>query len=154
MISVYCDGSIDTAGGREKGGVRAAFGFVVYDYKCDSKISCYGTVPVGDGTTVNTAEYFAIIRALEMLQSMDTGHRPVVIYSDSQLVIRQINGVYAVREAHLQKLSDRVRNLKRGFVNLTFTWVPRTKNTEADALAKRAWEGKADGSKEDEEDAA
>jgi len=75
--------------------------------------------------THNEAEYWAIIYALEMISTYEF----VTIYSDSQLVVRQLNGEYSVKNVRLRKLHRRVRELisQRG-LDVEFVWIPREKN--------------------------
>jgi ribonuclease HI len=84
-------------------------------------------------TTNNVAEYTAVILGLE--QAQELGATEVLLRSDSQLLINQINGVYRVRTPHLQPLHRRVRKLAAGFGSIRFEHVPRERNTEADRLA-------------------
>ncbi|EQD47952.1 ribonuclease H [mine drainage metagenome] len=59
------------------------------------------------------------------------------IRGDSQLVIRQSTGEYAVRTAHLKPLHLRLMELTRGFDRVRFRWVPREQNQRADGLSKQ-----------------
>ena len=84
--------------------------------------------------TNNQAEYTAIIHALEKARKEEW---PAIhIYSDSQLVVRQINGEYKVRDRGLQERFSRVKKLLEGFESTTFTHVPRTNPFIAIADAK------------------
>ncbi len=74
------------------------------------------------GLTNNEAEYFGIIEALK--QNKD---KNICIYSDSKLVINQVNKKWKVKEPHLKPLVDQVRKLCEER-NITFTWIPREKN--------------------------
>lgn len=75
--------------------------------------------------TVNEAEYLAVIHAL--LRAKKLGIVEATLYSDSQLVVRQITGKYRKREPRLQRLSRRVLEA-RGGMNIEFKWVPREEN--------------------------
>lgn len=87
-------------------------------------------------TTNNQAEYRAIIAALEKAAQM--GATRVDIRSDSQLVVRQLNGRYRVKKASLRPLYLEVHKLLSQFEGFTITYIPREQNTEADALANAA----------------
>ncbi|EQD35009.1 ribonuclease H, partial [mine drainage metagenome] len=63
---------------------------------------------------------------------------PVEVLGDSQLVIRQMLGEYAVKAEHLQSYHDWLARLAHGFERVTWTWVPREQNGRADALSKQA----------------
>ncbi|MBP2146150.1 ribonuclease HI [Methanofollis sp. W23] len=85
-------------------------------------------------TTNNTAEYMAVIHALEEARAWTDG--PVALYSDSQLVVRQLRGEYRVNKAHLRTLKEEVLGLAREFSAVTFSSVRRSDHyvSKADAL--------------------
>ncbi len=87
-------------------------------------------------TTNNVAEYRALIEGLT--QALKEEASDVRIESDSQLMVRQIQGIYRVKQPHLQKLFDEVVQLSRQLDHFEITHVPREQNREADALANRA----------------
>ena len=87
-------------------------------------------------TTNNQAEYRAIIAALEKALSLVA--RQVDIRSDSELVVRQLNGRYRVKKASLKPLYQQVKQLSSHFEGFTITHIPREQNTEADRLASNA----------------
>ena len=91
---------------------------------------------LGHGTN-NIAEYTAIIKALETAHTM--GESEVHVKSDSQLVIRQLNNEYKVRDPGLQVLKTRVEHLCIG-LTVRFEHIPREKNEEADKLSKEGAE--------------
>ncbi len=91
---------------------------------------------IGDGTN-NIAEYSAIIKALETAHSM--GESDVHVKSDSQLVVRQLNNEYKVRDLELQPLKKRIDHLCIG-LTVRFEHIPREKNKEADKLSKEGAE--------------
>jgi ribonuclease HI len=62
------------------------------------------------------------------------------VRGDSQLVIRQLNGEYAVKSPRIAPLYARVKELLRFFHNVKLEWVPRELNAEADALSRAAYE--------------
>jgi ribonuclease HI len=84
-------------------------------------------------TTNNVAEYTAAILGLE--RAGELGAREVLLRSDSQLLINQLNGVYKIKTAHLRPLLARIRELAAAFDRVTFEHVPREDNVEADRLA-------------------
>lgn len=86
--------------------------------------------------TNNQAEYTALIEALEQAHKLGAKH--VQVFSDSELVVRQLNGIYKIKEPQLKLLYDEVKRLIHRFQQVKFTHVPREKNTEADALANQA----------------
>lgn len=94
--------------------------------------------PVGIRVTNNIAEYKAVINALQVA-SRETAGR-VDVYSDSKLVMDQLNMACQCRQPHLVRLKEKVRTLQGRFLKVTFAHVPRTNPgiTEADLLANQA----------------
>jgi ribonuclease HI len=86
--------------------------------------------------TNNQAEYRAIIAALE--RAVGAGARQVIIKSDSELVVRQINGQYKIKNTALRPLYQRVVRLTGSLEGFSITGIPREQNAEADALANQA----------------
>lgn len=74
--------------------------------------------------TNNQAEYEALIFALETAANL--GAEEVLCHLDSELVGRHLTGEYKVKNPELQKLWNRIQQLKRCFKNVTFVNVPRT----------------------------
>jgi ribonuclease HI len=87
-------------------------------------------------TTNNQAEYQAVIAALE--EAIRLGVAGVVIKSDSELVVKQINGRYRVKNPALKPLHQRVRELQSLFQSFTIASIPRRQNIEADRLSNAA----------------
>jgi ribonuclease HI len=86
--------------------------------------------------TNNQAEYRAIIAALEKAISLGAGQ--VVVKSDSELVVNQINGRYKIKNTVLRPLYQQVVRLAGSLESFAITSVPREQNAEADALANKA----------------
>jgi len=84
----------------------------------------------------NQAEYRALILGLQLV----TARQPaaVNIYMDSELVVRQMTGVYRVRDATLQQLYREEMALVKALPHVTFTHVRRAQNALADRLANQA----------------
>jgi ribonuclease HI len=91
---------------------------------------------IGDGTN-NVAEYNAIIKALRTAHEM--GEMEVHIKSDSELVVRQLNNEYKVRDPKLIPLKREIDRL-RGTISVSFEHIPREKNKAADKLSKEGAE--------------
>ena len=87
-------------------------------------------------TTNNQAEYRALIAALE--KAVQLGARKVSVYSDSELVVRQITGRYRVKKAELKPLFQKVTQLQSRLESFSISHIPREQNTEADHLANEA----------------
>jgi ribonuclease HI len=86
--------------------------------------------------TNNQAEYRAIIAALE--EAARLGAEEVDIKSDSELVVKQLKGLYRVKKASLRPLYQEVVQLASSFKAFSIIHIPRTQNTEADRLANQA----------------
>lgn len=108
----------------------AGAGFVVYD--SGGRLLAKDSVYLGE-TTNNVAEYTAFIRALTRAADLSSG--PLLAYSDSELMVRQLNGEYRVREPHLVPLYEQAKALLGRFASATVAHVPREKNREADRLS-------------------
>lgn len=87
-------------------------------------------------TTNNQAEYQALISALQKAASL--GADEVACYLDSELVVRQLNREYKVKNKELAPLFLKVYNLSLGFKKISFHHIPREQNKEADRLANEA----------------
>ena len=87
-------------------------------------------------TTNNVAEYSALIFGLEA--ALKLGGSQLVCYSDSELIVRQINGQYKVKDAVLKSYYLKVKNLVGKFKKVLFVSVPREKNRRADKLVNEA----------------
>jgi ribonuclease HI len=74
------------------------------------------------GITNNEAEFLAVIQALK-----DNKENKIEIFSDSELMVNQINQNYAIKEDRLRKLAEEVWKLCEGR-DVIFTWIPREKN--------------------------
>jgi ribonuclease HI len=91
--------------------------------------------------TNNQAEYLALIRALEHALELGDGFK-VVVNSDSELMVKQVNGEYRVKNPDLRSLYEEARALCdrfRGGVRLVY--IPRAENARADALCNEALDG-------------
>lgn len=81
----------------------------------------------------NTAEYEALIRGLQTARELACDE--ILVRGDSQLVIRQLEGKYRVKEPKLRPLFERVVKLAHEFERFEIQWVPREMNKDADALS-------------------
>ncbi|HEY7399580.1 MAG TPA: ribonuclease HI family protein [Actinomycetota bacterium] len=84
-------------------------------------------------TTNNVAEYTAALRGLR--RASELGATDVLLRSDSNLLIRQLDGSFRVKADHLKPLHASVLAEARRFASVRFEHVRRERNTEADALA-------------------
>ena len=132
-VLVHFDGACEPS----PTGRIACWAFVAEGPDFAHEESGLAAAPGSPSATNNVAEYLGAIRALEYLRQR--GYRgPVTLLGDSQLVIRQFRGEYAVRTEHLKAYHDRLHQLAREFPKVEFFWVPRRQNQRADALTKQA----------------
>lgn len=92
--------------------------------------------------TNNVAEYSAAILALNKLKTLIGAERAgaahVRVMADSELLVRQVNGEYKVRDAELKKLFVDLYNARQDFAKITFTHVRREHNKDADHMVNEA----------------
>jgi acyl dehydratase/ribonuclease HI len=86
--------------------------------------------------TNNVAEYYALIAALDY--AVASGIRRLRVYSDSQLIVNQIKGLYKVKHQDLRPLHERAKKQAAGLEAFTIQYVPREQNRDADNLANAA----------------
>jgi ribonuclease HI len=125
-LTIYTDGASRNNPGEAGAGV-----YILRDGNAVEKIARYlGT------TTNNIAEYTAAIIGLE--RAAQLGATGVRLFADSELLVKQLNGQYKVKNEGLKPLYARVKELiaKIGKVEVQYT--PRERNKEADALANKA----------------
>ena len=91
--------------------------------------------------TNNVAEYQALLHGLRF--ALDRGAREVEVFSDSELLVRQLAGRYRVKHPGLQPLFREAQALLSRFERFRVSHVPREQNREADALANRAVDTRA-----------
>ena len=87
-------------------------------------------------TSNNEAEYEAVIAGLNLTHSLEVDQ--LEVYSDSQLVVRQIEDTYEPKSERMILYLRKVRDLLKKFVLVQVKHVPRVENSRADALAKLA----------------
>ncbi len=86
--------------------------------------------------TNNIAEYKALILGLE--GALQNGYKNLEVYLDSELLARQVNGLYKVKNENLKELMRQVQALLASFDNIQVKHVPRRHNEHADRLANLA----------------
>lgn len=125
--TIYCDGA-----SRGNPGPAGA-GVVMLDP--------YGEVAVRNleylgQTTNNVAEYRGLLLGLKMARNL--GVKKIRVCSDSELLVRQINGSYRVKKPHLLALWQEAKQELQKFETYEVTHVPRELNYQADRLANQA----------------
>jgi ribonuclease HI len=111
----------------------AGYGVVIQDEK-GQKVSTLSQY-LGHQTN-NFAEYQGLIAALEY--AIEHGHKALKVISDSELLVRQIKGIYKVKNATLQELHGRAKELIAQLEWFSIDHALREHNREADDLANQA----------------
>jgi ribonuclease HI len=112
---------------------EAGFGVFVADEKKQPVAELYGYL---GRATNNVAEYQALLHALRY--ALARGARRVEVFSDSELVVKQIDGRYRVKHPDMLPLHREAGTLMRQFERATVSHVRREQNKDADRLANRA----------------
>lgn len=133
-ITIYTDG-----GARGNPG-PAAIGVQILDEQ--NEVLGELSETIGE-TTNNVAEYTAVKRALEHLPNVfpDTKALQVTFRLDSQLVERQLNGAYKVKDQNLKTYVDAIKVLENECSTVAYEHVRREENKEADRLVNEALDG-------------
>lgn len=135
-VIIYTDG-----GSRGNPG-PAAIGVVICDEK-GTVIKEYGEC-IGK-TTNNEAEYQAVIFGLKKIKQLfgkkDAKNFEVEFRCDSELIVKQLSGLYKIEEPGLQPLFIKVWNLKIELGEIKFKHIPREENKRADRLVNEALDG-------------
>jgi ribonuclease HI len=93
-------------------------------------------------TTNNIAEYTGLVKALE--HAKELGGRKLVVNSDSELMVKQMNGQYRVKNAGLLPLYQQAVALRKQFDSVAIKHVYREQNAQADALCNEAMDNPGD----------
>lgn len=124
---------IYTDGGARNNPGPAGVGAVIMDENrgVAAQISEY----IGEATN-NQAEYKAVIAAMRKAKELKASE--LEFYLDSELIVKQLNREYRVKDKDLAPLFLQVHNLSLGFKKITFCHIPREENEEADRLVNLA----------------
>lgn len=118
----------------------AGYGAVVFDES--GRVLAERAASVGRATN-NVAEYSGLIAGLEA--ALDLRADRVDVQMDSKLVIEQMSGRWKVKHPDMKPLAGRAAELVGRFTEVTFTWIPRERNSHADRLANEAMDQAAAG---------
>ena len=136
-LTIYTDG-----GARGNPG-PAAGGVVIKDDKNEVILK---TSKYFGETTNNQAEYEALILALQkakgIFKAQKIKNKKIECYLDSELVVKQLNHEYKIKDEGMQKLFINVWNLTLDFDSVKFIHIPREKNKLADEMVNRELDGR------------
>ena len=127
-FTAYIDGSsIGNPG-------EAGYGIVLKNEKGET-IEALGEY-IGIATN-NMAEYSSLINCLELLHKYQG--KEITVFSDSLLMVNQLNGYYKIKNDRLKKMFIKIQNfLSKENIDLEIIHIPRKRNQNADRLARRA----------------
>lgn len=125
-LDIYVDGASKGNPGPSGIGV-----IICQDGETIKNISCY----IGNATN-NAAEYTALIYGLQECLVLKAEN--ININTDSQLMHRQINKEYKVKNTNILGLYNQAMRLMAGFKNVSVNHIPRENNKGADKLATKA----------------
>lgn len=108
---------------------RAGAGFILY---CGEKVITKKALFVGMRETNNVAEYMGMIHGMREASKFT---KDLIVKGDSQLVIRQMTGKYAVKHPRMLKLYEEAKSLEKDFEHVEYEHILRGLNKEADLLS-------------------
>ena len=126
------EAKVFTDGGSRNNPGDSACAYVIC--KMDDTVVEKGGYYMGIATN-NQAEYYGFKKGLE--RARDLGIEKINLFSDSQLVVNQMKGVYKVKNQELAPLHQEVKDLAESFEKVSFTYVPRELNKIADGEVNR-----------------
>lgn len=135
-VTIYADGLCEP----NPGGV-AIFGWIAYGWENGLATEIgreSGKAEYGAQSTNNVAEYVAVGKALKWARDNTDVAAKVALYTDSQLVVKQISGEWACNAETLKPLMGRCQQYMRE-LGATLEWIPREQNEEADLLTRRTF---------------
>lgn len=107
----------------------------------DGEVLASRAIRLGEATN-NEAEYRGLILGLQLARELNLDK--VLMRLDSQLVVRQMNGEYRIKQAHLENLAQKVREMSKAFTQVVYEHIPRGENREADRLANEVLDDEGD----------
>ncbi len=131
MLNLQNKVIVRTDGGANPNPGRAGIAFTI---EKNGKLKCAYCEVVEGKITNNEAEYMALLKALEFV-SKNFPDSEVLVLSDSQLIVRQMNGEYKVKAKNLLKIKWNIDKLKEK-MNFKIEWNGRKENKLADHLVR------------------
>jgi probable phosphoglycerate mutase len=130
---------VEADGGSRGNPGPAGYGAVVLDPDTDEVL-----VERAEGlgvTTNNVAEYRGLIAGLRA--AAELGATDVEVRMDSKLVVEQMCGRWKIKHPAMRPLAEEASELVREIGSVRFQWIPRLRNSRADALANQAMDSQA-----------
>jgi ribonuclease HI len=132
--------TVNVDGGARGNPGPAAIGVVLRDD--DGEVLEEVGETIGEATN-NVAEYRALLRGIEL--AAERGTTDLELVGDSELVVRQVEGRYKVKNAGMKKLHEEVKRALRDFDSWSIRHVRRESNADADRLVNEALDGARNG---------
>ena len=132
---------VEADGGSRGNPGPAAYGAIVRDGET-GRVLVEVAETIGEATN-NVAEYRGVLAGIEHALEVDPDAR-IEARLDSKLIVEQMSGRWAIRNAALRELALAVRRLR---TDVDYTWVPRAQNTAADRLVNEALDAQSRGEK-------
>lgn len=99
-------------------------------------------VPLGRASN-NVAEYTGLVEGLKLARDLNP-QAMVEVRMDSKLVVEQMSGRWKIKHADMKRLADEASRILSP-MQVTYTWIPRKQNTDADVLSNEAMDASASG---------
>ena len=120
-----------TDGGSRGNPGNSGIGYLLFDN--NDRLVDFGAEYIGKQTN-NYAEYFALLRGVSMFLKSDYSNEDCSCFLDSELVVRQLNGEYKVKNENMIELFNEIKSITDKFKNITFSHIKRSQNRFADRL--------------------
>ncbi|WP_156686636.1 bifunctional RNase H/acid phosphatase [Mycobacterium sp. Marseille-P9652] len=130
---------IEADGGSRGNPGPAGYGAVVLSAD-RSSVLAEAKQAIGRATN-NVAEYRGLIAGLD--HALELGATEAAVFLDSKLLVEQMSGRWKVKHPDLVELHAQARRLASRFERISYTWIPRERNTHADRLANEAMDAAA-----------
>lgn len=133
MIKVYFDGACDNRSEAKY------MGLGICAYKGSERLQAYDIALGAGAGTSNQAEYLALMEALKLAARLYINYpkEGIVLYGDSELIVKQITGEYDCSSKLLKPLLKQAKDLwRKAYSVKDVIWIPRIQNKEADVLSK------------------
>ena len=134
-VNIYIDGAARGNPG------EAGIGLIIKDTQGQRIKSLYKYI---GRATNNIAEYTALVYGLQ--EALILGLKDVVVHSDSELLVKQLNSEYRVKNSNLKPYYEQFLHLKTGLNKLEVKQIRREENKESDRLANQAIDSRIDSS--------
>ncbi|MDR8019135.1 reverse transcriptase-like protein [Nesterenkonia aerolata] len=131
---------IEADGGSRGNPGIAGSGALVRDSQ--GRILATRATPIGRASN-NVAEYTGLIDGLRLARDIDDSAE-IEVRMDSKLVVEQMSGRWKIKHEDMRRLAAEASAILP-MMNLTFTWIPRAQNGDADALSNEAMDAAAAG---------